>query len=148
GRSRLRKGTGSNTMLIRSACMLLLLLTTASGQDAQFSYDLNFGPFPKHAFHTSQGAIHITFHGLPLNGADWAMAVNPGKDSQISVTRALVENVPFVSKNGTTPPFTSSMKTIVDMKEWKNVRVSDGVIEINALDALQDYALAINLTVP
>jgi hypothetical protein len=135
-------------MLLRSGCLLFLIVPTTFGQDGQFSYPGNFGSFPKHAFNTVQGAVHITLHGFAANSTtDWAMAANVGNKAQMTVTQATVGNAPFVTNLGI-PPQIPPPKTIVDMKKWKDVRVSDGLIEINNLDALQYQALAISLTVP
>jgi hypothetical protein len=134
--------------LLRVACLLFPITRTVFGQDAQFSDRVNFGSFPKHAFNTVQGEVHITLHGFVANSAtDWAMAVNAGNKANVTVAQATIGNAPFVNNRGA-PPRIPPMKTVLDMRKWKDVRVSDSLIEINNLDVLHYQALAISLSVP
>jgi hypothetical protein len=129
--------------LLGTVCLLFPLMPTTFGQDAQFSYR-DFGSFPKHAFNAVQGAVYITLHGA-TSSTDWAMAVNAGNGGRVTVTQATLGNGSLLSR---TPPQIPPMKTVVDMRNWKDVRVSDGLIEVNNLGALGYQALAISLTVP
>jgi hypothetical protein len=135
-------------MQLRSVCLLFVTVAIAFGQDMQFSDRVNVGSFPKHAFNIAQGAVQITLHGFAANSStDWAMAVNVGNKAQVSVMEATLGNAPFVTNRGA-PPQIPPAKIVLDMRNWKDVRVSDGLIEINNLDDLQYQALAITLTVP
>jgi len=107
-------------MLLRSACILLLTVTTAFSQ-------VGFGPFMKHEFTTSQGTVRIMLHGLP-SGGDWMLAVKIGAATHLQVMKVRV--LPFV------------------MQEWQDLRTADGLIDINGLDTLPGYTLSINMEVP
>jgi hypothetical protein len=134
-------------MTLRSACVLLLLVTTAFSQDAQYAYGpVSFGPFPKHKLAVRDG-LRIVLHGMP-SGADWVMGVKTGKSATAEITKALVGPALSIRKDPAAPDIQIPMKTVLDMQESKNVRITDGLIEINGLDALKDYTPVINLTVP
>src|SRR5215831_5650759 len=110
----------NNAMLLRSACILLLTVTTAFSQ-------VGFGPFMKHEFTISQGTARIMLHGLP-SGGDWMLAVKIGAATHLQVMKVRV--LPFV------------------MQEWQDLRTADGLIDISGLDTLPGYTLSINMEVP